>query len=129
MEQLTTLLQQLAQQLGVSVEYLWPYLVRWTFAEHLSVLIVNLIGASISALFVFLSIKVLRSGWGKSITSDQYDTPSAEFFQVVGGLIGMIIFGFWGIVCLSEASHQVAGVLVPEAQAILDILAKMNPKK
>jgi hypothetical protein len=125
-DQITQLLQALAAQLGVTTEYLWPYLVRYTFAQSLSLTIVNLIGAAIAALFVYLSIKVLRSGWGRDMG---IGGPSAAFFQVAGGFIGMVLFFVFGMVCLNDASHHVAGIFVPEAQAIFDILDKLTPKK
>lgn len=126
MDQITQLLQQLATQLGVSVEYLWPYLVRYTFVNSVSSVVVNLIGAVIYGLFVYLSIKVLRAGWGKDMSSKDHDSPSGEFFMVVGGLVGMFLFGFLGGLCLEHASQYVAGVFVPEAQAVFDILAKLK---
>lgn len=126
MDQVTQLLQALAAQLGVSVEYLWPYLVRYTFANHLSIMIGNLIEGLVLIGLAFLSVHILRLGWGKDMGED---SPSPAFFQTFAGIVGFIACVIFALVCIEGAFRHVAGVMVPEAQAVLDLLDKVTPKK
>lgn len=125
MDQIAQLLQALAQQLGITVAQLWPYLVRYTYAKHLGNLVVDIAELLIFVVFIVYGSKLIRGSYNKEMGES---APSKYFFAVVAGLI-LMFFSVVGIsVALSDIPTQFAAVISPEAQAIYDVIAQLSTK-
>ena len=112
MEQIATLLEQLAAQLGVGVEYLWPLLVKQTVSRWVGYLIGSSIGIAIS----YYAFK-----WGLGTLDDERfkysDGIPAGLICICSG-ISMTIF----LVMFIRCFMYIDWLFCPEAATVTRLL-------
>lgn len=125
------LLKQLAARFNVTVDYLWPLLVlytRWTnvawLAINTSLLVASVIVAVFSLKMVFRHAYLYNHRDNKDYSDYNYHA-----LAIVVSVAGVIIPGIIGLAAISSIPGNVAGVAVPEAKAIYDLLAQITAKK
>jgi len=111
MEQITDLLRELAAQLGVGAEYLWPLLVKQTIVKWWSMIIM----AGILIVSGLLTIGLAFLG------ADKLGWEDGGAFI---GVVGFLATGA-GIVTLAVAVTCLDYLLVPEAATIQRLLEMM----
>ena len=107
MSEIAELLEKLAQQLGVTVEYLWPLLVKQTVYDWWG----GFIAAFIAAVICVIVFKKL---WSK--VSESRHEEAAMAYGSMGILAGVFaIISSISVICHIE---NISCVLVPEAATI-----------
>lgn len=120
-DQIANVLQSLADKFGVTVEYLWPRLVTYTFWSNAINVLVE-IGFIVIAVILtpkfFARIQVKRDRWLDS------EVTVAVVFGIA--TLAAVIAGF---VAACSLPNNVAGTMSPEGKALLDLLAAFGGKK
>lgn len=108
-----TLLEQLAAKIGVTVDYLWPFMVREHVVQCIVYIMLFVVSVPITALMVKLvDTKVFWEGYkGHKSRTCQYS------FLIVG-----IIFAVSAIVGFIEMWSGLPGLLNPEYHALRDLI-------
>lgn len=126
--QVAVILQAIAQQLGIPVQYLWPHLVDYSYAASLTSLVTDAIFAitwfAASVVGVVLAVRGHRRQW----TTDGYSTMTGGFYMAIFGWASAIICALFGVSFIGSAMSHIPGIMVPEAQVVYDLLAKINKK-
>jgi len=110
MEQVDTLLRDLAQQLGTTVEYLWPLYVKMIMIKAWE-------SVGMAVILCLPCILALR------YTAKQPTGPSDNVNpKFVGGVVLVIIFGFLFFIALCVVVGKFPALICPEAAALNEIL-------
>lgn len=122
--QITDLLERLAAQMGVAVEYLWPVLVRYTFAQAVTTVVLStvLLIAVVALYGWFCKILWGRYTQAQATASERRGYP-VEFFDYgmglgVGGAIAVVLCSI-AVIFLGSA---IPGVIAPEGATIMGIV-------
>lgn len=134
-QSVATVIQQLAEKLGTSAGQMWPYLVRYTQ-------IVHAVGFGLYIFWVVVALAGAAWGawwcrWGFSLigTPGGYrDDKLTISDEAVMGRLGFGILLMGGGLCaaaalLAGSTGELAGVLVPEARAVVDIIQLLTAKR
>jgi hypothetical protein len=103
--------QQLADKLGVTAQYLWAVLVRG-----------NRVEGAIAALFVAVAVAIIYVGYRlvqKANAPEVYDGFGYGMAGVTSLILGIIMF----LLCSHEA---IMGIFCPEYGALHDILSRLR---
>lgn len=117
MEEVTKLLEQLAIQLGTTVEYLWIVLIK---QAHVNA-IVNLTFAGISGLIILIGL-VLIPKISKLDSNSKYDMSDRNIAWIFYGFamgISLIILGACSVAAITQLFN-------PEYWALQKILGKLQ---
>jgi hypothetical protein len=109
MEQIAPLLEDLAAQLGTTVEYLWPMFVAKTKIQYVMFLIL------VSTLFAISSFV----SWRSLVAGKADDWDDGAWFPAV--VISGVAFGFFGA-ALFDALTRLWILWYPEVQAIENLI-------
>lgn len=124
------LLKQLAARFGVGVDYLWPLLVNYTRMYNAAWLIINvliLVGAvTVFALAAKLFLRHVYL-YNKRDDKDYNDYSLHTAYYLISGLACLICVGA-ALTAINQIPGNFAGVVVPEAKAIYDLLAQITKK-
>ena len=112
MEEITVLLRDLAAQLGVTVEYLWPFLVKQTVVSWYSLML----GGVFSLIFGVVSLKIAIP------LSKDYET---EDWGIVLGIVGGVALVTWFILVICTLC-SLDCLLVPEAVTFKNLLCNVG---
>lgn len=126
-EQTTKLIEQLANKLGTTTEYLWNVLLTQAPIAATSTLIQVLLVAIGVSMFVKLHIRFSKK---KTIESDYrtYDSTEyeeSEYLQVIMGVFGFIL-AFLLICCFFFIDEIVKGYFNPEYWALESVLSTLK---
>ena len=112
MEQIAPLLEELAKQLGTTVEYLWPILIAKTKMDWLVHTVISGLFAAVSAIVLWRGLRL------KGDLFDWEGEPTRKFILV---LVGAIVLGVSGLVFLGRIS-DLSTFFDPEAAVIRDLM-------
>ena len=130
MNQLGTVLAQIAQQLGLTAAHLWPQIVAVTFYKNLAQLVIDLFCLVIpTPLLVWCTARV----WHFVDVVSSSDSVKAEQISELGSrVLGLaLVSTIWVvivIVLLLDLPTVLAGVFAPEGVAALDLLSRFTGK-
>jgi hypothetical protein len=130
MEQVAPILQKLADQFGIGVQYLWPYLVAYTRAQSMGTLAVSLSIFAMSALLIpFCARKFSRNVYLYNNRDDEaYADYNFHALAAVGAAVTLAATCFFLVSALMTFPTALAGVIAPEGKAIIDIVGKVNSR-
>lgn len=121
MDKIAELLEKLATKLGVTVEYLWPFLVERTKYEWLGEMISSFLVLVIGIIFLLVANKM----WNKlPIVTDVYgetfknEPPLFYVFLAPGAVMSVV-----GIMSVFITLSQISAFLCPEATTVINLLA------
>lgn len=124
------LLKQLAARFGVGVDYLWPLLVNYTRMYNAAWLIINvliLVGAV--TVFVLAAKLFLRHVYLYNNRDDKdYNDYSLHAAYYTSSAVTCVICVAVALTAINQIPGNFAGVVVPEAKAIYDLLAQITKK-
>ena len=116
MNEIADVLQSLADQLGTSVEYLWPIMVNAHRVDAIASLVVSVVVALAFACFLPRVWRLLARALDTRDKLNDFDIPITLFFLVYA--FGTVASAVIAISNLSYPSH----IFQPEAHAIYQIL-------
>lgn len=119
-DQVAVVLQSLADKFGVTVTYLWPRLVAYTFWHEAA-------NVAIEVFFLTLAAWVLwtYAHHFKRLASDLTEEELVR--EIIVGIAACAV-GFLGIVALLSFPNNLAGMMAPEGKAIYDLFAAIGGK-
>lgn len=122
------LVKLFAAKFGVTIEYLWPLLVSYTRW-------INIAWFSVDVLWVALSIFL----WSKCIplffrhvhiynnrNDAEYQDYNLNITYMVVTAVATVVFGFVAIFAIGDMPGRLAGIMVPEAKSILDLMTQIK---
>jgi len=120
MEQVTQLLRELAQQLGTTVEQLWPFMVaqvRWHWISSAT--------TSMFSILISGAVMLISARKYKKLADAGMIDGDREFgvFMVLCVSAGALLFGIVVLGCVLSNMEQ---LIVPEATAIQNILGMIK---
>lgn len=118
MEELTKLLAEAATKLGIEAARLWPQLVLITFIKSAFWSAVLLLFLATGPLIWVSRFRFMVVHW---------DEEDIDFPTIFVTLSVLITFPFIGLIALVVLPNQLAGVFVPEAITVLDLLKQVKP--
>lgn len=132
------LIKQLAAKFGVTVDYLWPLLVAYTWWTNLGWLVVEvlfIVGGSVAAIKMIhaASRHIVayhareKSGNGEKCQSGLYYYEHA--WWATGFSVMAFVLGFSALMAVLSIPVALASVMVPEAKALYDLVASVSGKK
>jgi len=127
-EQINSVINNLAEKLGVAAEKLYPVLVKQVYVDAVSKAVTSLVGLAVIIAVIFV-IKKLKSGWWKKLSEmdhNRYETIDDELSRgltiagvSMAGIIGILLF-------LVPISGIVGRIINPDWYAIQMILEKIS---
>ena len=118
MDKIAELLEKLATKLGVTVEYLWPFLVERTKYEWLGEMISSFLVLVIGIIFLLVANKI----WNKSPNvTDVYGETEPPLLYVF--LAPGVVMSVVGIMSVFITLSQISAFLCPEATTVINLLA------
>lgn len=130
-DQLTQLLNDLMGRLGTTAQDFWPVYVRYTYATHLMLMIVNLVGCLVASTVFVVAFVLFRRGWIKAMTTgwSKGNDPSPAAWLVICSVVVCIVSFCVAASTFGYAVGQIPALMVPEAQAASDILTALRSSK
>jgi TRAP-type C4-dicarboxylate transport system permease small subunit len=126
MDELTQLLQQLAGQLGTTVEFLWGVMVRQARVEA----IYNIVSLCITTILWIASywyIKWTCNVWRKWTEIDKIPEEDERYLHlVIVGFFGYVILAVITFVLIVHTKQTVTQLLNPEYWALKQILEQIH---
>lgn len=122
--------QQFLERLGLSAEYIWPYLVSYTRMVSLVNLVIDIAWMIAMAILIMRLMPLFtRNVWLYNHRNDEaYTSPEWHAVIYVLSAIGIVIAGINFLIAMSVVPDHFAGMMVPEARAILDIVKQVTKK-
>lgn len=129
MDQLADVLQRIADKLGLATVYLWPEMVRYTWAKAVADCVVSilvLIGLGIGTQQAVRAgtrhvatkraeVEAARNSWDRYREVDNFDL---YIFGTIGAAIAVVVV----IICLTAITHQLPALIAPEGATITRLL-------
>lgn len=109
MEKVGDVLQQLADQLGTTVEYLWPILVRQQKIE-------GIFGLVIFSLLIITALIILKKTWNK-----KWETEGEPTVTGFAGAISCVVLVVCFLVLAIGGTTIISHIINPEFWALKEI--------
>lgn len=128
-----SVLQSMADQLHVAVDYLWPALVRYTYADSLVGVILGVFLLILGLSLLSVGLTVTHQAWVEAKALDvamkgqgayHRESDSTDFVCVATIVVffsGLSILG--AVICLGTS---LAGVIAPEGTTVMHLLQKIH---
>lgn len=107
MEEVASIIRELAEQMGLTVEYLWPYLIKQAIVDWIG-------GLLVLFLFIFTGAIIYKIGKG-------LEGEDQEILYWAATLMGVVAFVVLFILLLN-----IDMILVPEADVVDSLLRKVR---
>ena len=124
MNQLDTILAELAAKIGVTVDHLWPQLVLVTFAQSLFWTIADPIFVVASSVIVWKVCRYLMHSIAKLHAADDV----YEIFPALAFLCVVLVWLFVAGNALATYPADIAGVVAPEGMTVVNLLKQVTTK-
>ena len=108
-EKITTLLEQLANQIGVTVEQVFPWLVRQQFLEAICNIII----------YIFLLISLPIITYKAYNKTEEWEAPTIPGMICI---ISLIAFSVVYMLCLVDMSNNITQIFNPEYHALKNLM-------
>lgn len=109
-----SLLQELASQIGTTVDFIWPILVRQAYIEGIVGIILYIFLAV--GIFVYVKIMIVKV-WHNIDTSDWYEDEKKAGIIILGVMLAVLF-----IIAILTFSFTISSLVNPEYHAIRTIL-------
>ena len=118
-EQITSLIEQLAQKLGTSVEYLWGVLIKQAEVEVITFFIALTLSAIAATSAIFM-LKHSQKYWNYE------NAPLSAWVCLIGGIIVAIcaLIGFVGLIL--SIPDLISAIKNPEYWALKEVLSTIK---
>lgn len=124
------LLKALTEKFGVTVDYLWPLLVQYTRWMNIGWLAFNavLVLAGVVGIVVAIPVFVKNFRLYNNRGDSEYTNYMIHGMMCIFTGLAVVAALAFMFVNLSAMPGHVAAIVVPEAQAIYDLLAQIKAK-
>jgi hypothetical protein len=120
-EKLADLLASAAERLGIEAARIWPQLVLWAFARHLADLVLEVSVLAVGAYVILRLVRWYRGFMGE----DEYGRGKPDHAGALAVTAGVgVVLGLVMLWAAVSVPRTVAGVVSPEAAAVLYLLGK-----
>jgi hypothetical protein len=116
-------LDAIAKKTGTTAEYVWPELVKYTYAEALSGLILILFFFGLSCLLSFVFVKRAST----KLAAIKNDFTDGDAFLYLGPcILSAIMLLFSSIALATSFSRYLSRVIAPEGATIYQVLESLK---
>lgn len=122
------IIRQLGEKFGVTIDYLWPLLVNYTRWINIAWFVIDIFWICVSITIWIIGSKLFFRNlylYNHRDDKDYIDYAINAGYMIVCTIV-VIIFSIIGIAGLGGIPSNLAGIMVPEAKAIFDLLAQVK---
>lgn len=126
MDKIAELLSSLAAKLGVTVEYLWPFLVQKTKIDWIANTLTSVLLTLFGLLFLYFARKSWKDTYNpiKNKYGNTIDFDVAPRFAVYTTITALCLL--FGVVGLVDNINNISDYFVPEAVTIQNLLKSIK---
>ena len=117
------ILNTIAEQIGVTVDYVVPALAKYKVAEYLTDL-----GRSVILLIIaYISYRIFRKAMCKyvELTDNREDTDGVEVILIISGII-LFVTSLFGFLTLSDSLNIIPWLITPEGSVVNYVLSMIK---
>ena len=120
-EAINSIINNIAEKLGIAVEYVVPALVRYNIAECCIALLWGLVWT----ISFVMSFRLTKNSYKEYVNREHKSFKDEPVGAIIGG-IGCILFGILSLVMLSEGMEIIKWIVAPEGAVINYVLTQLK---